>query len=87
MQYDAAGSGSAACAMYGIGQHLRKPNQLSIPALSRADYSTKSFFKAVCKCVQALKGLALPRRVSKFGEIALAGSRRLRSTLAAAHVL
>ncbi len=32
-------------------------------------------------CVHALKGLALPR-ASHFGEIALAGSRRLRSKLA-----
>lgn len=37
-------------------------------------------------CVHALKGLALPR-VSHSGEIALSGSRRLRSTLAAAPVL
>ena len=36
--------------------------------------------------VRALKGLALPR-VSHSGEIALAGSHRLRATLAAAPVL
>ncbi len=35
------------------------------------------------ECVRLLKGLALPR----FGKIALAGSRRLRPTLAAAPVL
>ncbi len=38
------------------------------------------------ECVHTLKGLALPR-ASHSGEIALAGSRRLRSTLAAAPVL
>ena len=37
-------------------------------------------------CVRALKGLALPR-MSHFSEIAVAGPRRLRSTLAAALVL
>ena len=37
------------------------------------------------ECVHTLKGLALPR-ASHSGEIALAGSRRLRSTLAAAPV-
>jgi hypothetical protein len=36
--------------------------------------------------MRALKGLA-PPRASHFGEIAVAGSRRLRSTLAAAPVL
>ena len=38
------------------------------------------------ECVRALKGLALPR-VSHSGEIALAGSHRLHSTLAAVPVL
>jgi hypothetical protein len=38
------------------------------------------------KCVHALNGQALPR-ASHFGEIALADSGRLRSTLAAAPVL
>ena len=38
------------------------------------------------KYVRALKGLALPR-ASHSGEIALSGSRRLRSTLAAARIL
>ncbi len=37
-------------------------------------------------CVHVLNGLVLPR-ASHSGEIALAGSRRLRSTLAAAPVL
>ncbi len=41
-------------------------------------------FKA--ECVHERKGLALPR-ASHSGEIALAGSRRLHSTLAAAPVL
>jgi hypothetical protein len=50
---------------------------------SRGDYSA-SYLKA--KCVHALKGLALPR-ASHSREIALAGSSRLRSTLAAAQVL
>ena len=43
-------------------------------------YFTKS------KSVHTLKGLALPR-ACHYGEIALAGSRRLHSTLAAARVL
>ena len=47
------------------------------------DYSTY-FTKS--KSVHTLKGLALPR-ACHFGEIALAGSRRLHSTLAAAPVL
>jgi hypothetical protein len=38
------------------------------------------------ECVHALKGLALPR-ASHSGEIALAGSRRLRSAFASAPVL
>ena len=38
------------------------------------------------ECVRALKGLALPR-ASHSSEIALADSRRLRSTLAAVSVL
>ncbi len=38
------------------------------------------------ECVRALKGLVLPR-ASHSGEIALAGSRRLCSTLAAVPVL
>ena len=38
------------------------------------------------QCVHTLNKLAIPR-VIHFGEIALAGSRRLRSTLAAAPVL
>ena len=38
------------------------------------------------ECVRALKGLALPR-AHHSGEIALAGSRGLHSTLAAAPVL
>jgi hypothetical protein len=45
-----------------------------------SNYFTKS------KSVHTLKGLALPR-ASHSGEIALAGSRRLHSTLAAAPVL
>ena len=49
----------------------------------RGDYSTNS---SKAECVRAQKGLALPR-ASHSGEIALAGSRRLRSTLAAAPVL
>ncbi len=40
----------------------------------------------LAECVRALKGLALPR-ASHSSEIALSGSRRLRSTLAAAPVL
>ncbi len=38
------------------------------------------------KCVHVRKGLSLPR-ASHFGEIALVGSRRLRSSLVAALVL
>jgi hypothetical protein len=49
-------------------------------AACRGGYFTKS------KSVHTLKGLALPRPCQS-GEIALAGSRRLRSTLAAAPVL
>ena len=49
----------------------------------RDDYST-NFSKL--ECVHALKGLALPR-ASHSSEIALVGSRRPRSTLAAAPVL
>ena len=41
---------------------------------------------AKAECVHALKVLAMPR-ASHASEIALAGSRRLRSTLAAALVL
>ncbi len=45
-----------------------------LPIITKAEY------------VHALKGLALPR-ASHSGEIALSGSRRLRSMLAAAPVL
>ena len=51
--------------------------------LPRGGYSTY-FTKS--KSVHTLKGLALPRACHS-GEIALAGSRHLRSTLAAAPVL
>jgi hypothetical protein len=50
---------------------------------SRGGYST---YFAKSKSVHMLKGLALPRACHS-GEIALAGSRRLHSTLAAAPVL
>ncbi len=43
-------------------------------------------FQSTKQCVHALKGLAL-LRASHSGEIALVGSRRLRSTLVAAPVL
>ena len=44
------------------------------------------FFESRVQCLHSLKGLALPR-ASHSGEIALAGSRHLRSTLAAASIL
>ncbi len=53
------------------------------PVSPRDGYSTY-FTKS--KSGHTLKGLALPR-ACHFGEIALAGSRRLRSTLAAAPIL
>ncbi len=51
--------------------------------ISRGANSTKL---SKAECVYARKGLALPR-ASHSGEIALVGSRRLRSTLAAAPAL
>ncbi len=53
-------------------------------AVFRRDDCSTIFFKA--ECVHALKGLVLPR-ASHSGDIALTGSRRLHSTLAAAPVL
>ncbi len=56
-----------------------------VPVFAHAvgSYSTKL---PKAECVPPLRRLALPR-VSHYGEIALAGSRRLRSKLAAAPVL
>ena len=55
------------------------------PGQTKTEYFTSIFLISVC--VHALKGLALPR-ASHSGEIApAAGSRRLRSTLAAAPFL
>jgi hypothetical protein len=63
---------------------LRSSAQRSDVRLYLRDTNSTKLSKA--ECVRARKGLALPR-LSHSGEIALAGSRRLRSTLTAAPVL